>query len=287
MHGMMLVDGHVHFYPCHDLRAGLDAAAAEFEAARQRLGTTAGPSDSPLGYLVVVDSSDVRSFDRLRSQSIPEWSVVPAEDHDALVALRVRDEARLVIIAGRQLRTVDGLEVLAYGTRSSFADGGSLVDQVEAVLAADSVPVIPWGFGKWLGRRGVEVERLLGSSLGSEVLLADSYTRPRIFGTSAVLETARAQGKPTLAGTDPLPFPGEERRIARFGFVIDLDPRSPNPAEALRNELRRERPSVRLFGARSPTLHALRVQFGMQVRQRFTKRFVRSTNNDPSGQRVH
>ncbi|MDH3222851.1 MAG: hypothetical protein OEO23_03975 [Gemmatimonadota bacterium] len=261
---LTLIDGHVHLYDNQEVRTLLDGAAGSFRAQGREAGIH---SAWWAGCLALVDPSGVDGFGRLGREDVPGWTLERVGDC-AFEATRESDDTAMLIIGGRQLRTEAGLEVLAYGLRHPLTDGGSLSDQANKVLKLGAVPVVPWGFGKWLGRRGSEVEGLLRTSLGDRIVLADSFTRPALWKEPAAFRVARAHGVPIVAGTDPLPFPGQEGKAGRYGFLLDLQEGEVTLGEALNSRLRSREGSPRLYGRREGAWSALRLQIAMQLRRR-------------------
>ena len=60
----------------------------------------------------------------------------------------------LSIVAGRQIVTAENLEILALGFDAGLDDGLPIDEVILAVQAAGALCVLPWGFGKWTGKRG-------------------------------------------------------------------------------------------------------------------------------------
>lgn len=256
------MDGHVHFYPAFRRGIGLDAATSAFRAARRVGGDAEGGSNC----LVVVDPAGVDGFGRISRVGASGWSV-DRIDRLALRAVRGADEATVLLVAGRQIVTESGLEVLAFFMRDLVAEGLSLPRTVEAVLGSGGVPVVPWGFGKWWGRRGRRIEALLRSSLGGKILIADSSVRPRLMPEPGAFGLARELGVPIIAGSDPLPFRGQEKNIGRYGFILDggLDPADPTAALKARFVGKTLAPD--LYGRREDPLAAAGLQMAMQARR--------------------
>jgi len=97
---------------------------------------------------------------------IPAWQ--PPSDLDAALVAESEamvfarlNEPTLAIVAGRQLVTREGLELLALATGQELASGRSLTDSVRATLDVGGIPVLPWGFGKWWFQRGNTVRDFL------------------------------------------------------------------------------------------------------------------------------
>ena len=131
-----LVDAHVHLYAMYDRERFFTAARANFDRARRRLGL-------PHAQYVMCFTEDSRhdAFGELpgRFGSV-EILATPEES-----ALRVRfageqDGPEMYVLAGRQIITSEGLELLALATRIVIPDGVSLAEGIERVRAANGTP---------------------------------------------------------------------------------------------------------------------------------------------------
>jgi len=208
-----LFDAHVHIYLRADVAALLSAAARHFRETATGVGATdwqgvlfltecAGTN----WFETIAASQDVRQFGSWRVSGVPT---------DPLI-LEARNETEsLHIVAGRQIVTSERIEVHALGTREAIADGMELHATVHMVQAAAALAVLPWGVGKWLGKRGT----LVGSVLASEqadLFASDNGGRPW-FWRDPLLTRMRAVGRPVLRGSDPLPLHAEELRVGEFG----------------------------------------------------------------------
>ena len=91
---------------------------------------------------------------------------------------RLNGEQGFLLIAGRQIVTEENLEVLALLTDRKFEDGLPLQEVIQTVRENKGISVIPWGFGKWMGRRGRFLESALEEAENSELFLGDNSGRP-------------------------------------------------------------------------------------------------------------
>lgn len=264
------VDAHVHVYGCFDPGRFLDAAAASF-----RRHVPGREAEGTAGVLLLTEAAGVDFFATLRSGAgavgLGGWRVRPTGDPAAVEV--ARDGERLIVCAGRQIATRERLEVLALLTDASFDDGGELRETMARVRDAGGVPVIPWGFGKWLGRRA---EILAGAmeawrARGERVLLGDNGNRLRRGGGPAPFEEVRREGGLVVPGSDPLPFRSHERRGGTYGFIgpVDLDP--DRPASSLRDYLRSADGPLEVFGRRVGPARFVTDQVVLQVRQRLVR----------------
>jgi hypothetical protein len=194
------------------------------------------------------------------------WAVSSTGDGASLRAWR-GDGARVLLFAGRQVATAEGMEVLSLLSDRPVPDGLPLPEAVSAVRAAGGIPVIPWGLGKWLlGRRRALVAYLRGAEL--PLFLGDSGHRPRSWPEAGVFAAAAARGVLNLPGSDPLPLRGEEGRAGSLGFLADIDPDSPTPGHDLRRHLMSLRDQPPLVGNGRGWGPILRSQIALRLAKR-------------------
>ena len=223
----LLVDGHVHYHSCFGVDRFLRAAQSNFGAARSEVG-----QPDAVGCLMFSESSWCHFFrafaEGLIEREAPGWAV-EATDEDCALYVRNDRERAFLLIAGRQIVTAERLEVLALATAQEFEDGLPLAEAVEATRSSGAIPVVPWGFGKWTGRRGQTVRSLISSAAADQVYLGDNGGRPRLTAEPPLFRLAKQRGIPVLPGSDPLPIPAEVHKPGRYGFVLEgvLDQRSP------------------------------------------------------------
>ncbi len=218
---MIRADCHVHIYP-------------EFKLERLLL-----TSKSQECVFLLTERSDCNFFSRL--QQHPEVS----ETSEAAVKI-----GRSYWIAGRQLVTAERLEVQALCTQVQIPDGLSFHECLRCVRQAGGVTVTSWAPGKWLGRRGKIIRQAIEEAKPGELLLADSTLRPQGFFEPPLLKLARQKGLGILAGSDPLPFAGQESLIGSYGVLLPgFD--SVNPLESVRKVLTTPYASFEKFGKRS------------------------------------
>lgn len=266
--GPVPLDGHVHCYPRYSLRRLFDSAARNFAEARGALGLPPGPVT---GYLLLAEGDEPSVFtgleERVGEGRAGGWSLRPTGEEESLVAGR-EDGARLVVVAGRQIRTSDGLEVLALCSRAEFEAERALEATIRTVGEAGAVPVVPWGFGKWWGRRGRRLRSLLERAEPGTLLLGDNSGRLRGAPRPALFRRAEERGVPVLPGSDPLPFRGEEEKVGSFGAFVRIHPGLERPAAVLREHLLGLRRSPRPYGEGETPGRFLRHQVALQLRKR-------------------
>jgi hypothetical protein len=244
----MIADTHMHLYPCYDTAAALRIAGANL----RRLGGAGTPR-----LVLLAERHDCRFFETLGGGA-PDagngWA--PAGEPGVLV--RDTDGAEpLYLVAGRQVVTAERIEILALALEHGPADGRPAKDTLRAIAEADGVPVLSWAPGKWFGARGRLVRELLETLPPDACLVGDTTLRPYGWGEPALMRLARQRGFGVAAGSDPLPFAGEEAAAGRYATRIKapLDPS--RPLAGLRAALRQPH-ALRTTGRRDMPWRAFR-----------------------------
>jgi hypothetical protein len=244
----LLIDAHVHFYSCFNRGAFLDAAARNFARGAAELGI-AGPV---IGCLMLAETAEARWFLRWqrREDGVKRgaWDFEPTPEPAALIARRRSDGERLLVIAGRQVRSREGLEVLGLATVEEFPDGLPFNDALARVRWSSALTVIPWGFGKWWFYRGALVERVVGRKERPGLCLGDNAGRLELAGRPRLFHAAESRGIPVLPGSDPLPLAAQADRAGSYGFLLEEGFDERRPAESLRQALRALDRPPRIYG---------------------------------------
>ncbi len=266
----VLVDAHVHLYDCFDRAGFFDSALNNFRRAAQQLGL---PIETP-GCLMFTETSKDHAFESLIIQHELDggrWKFHPASEGRSLVAALEGKDA-LTVIAGRQVVTREGLEVLALCCNEGFTDGRAVEHTIEKVIEAGGLPVLPYGVGKWSGARGLIVDELLKSALGSRLMLGDNAGRLAMSGEPKQFALARERGVWVLPGTDPLPFPSQAKGVGRYGMALTgvIDPAMPAASVKRLIETANQQPQI--FGRADGLIRFLWLQSAMQMRKRLRKR---------------
>ena len=244
---MVLVDAHVHFYDEFDPSRFLVMAAENFRRAGKRLGLPGVPP----GFLLFTEAAGQRRFEwfrRMLQQQMPSGWRVQSTAEDCSLVVTGDGTAPLVLVEGRQVKSAQGLEVLAPASREEFPDGLSLHETWRLVRDSGAMAILPWGFGKWWLARGHLVRALVDSARPHELYLGDGAGRPRAAPRPAIFDEAAARGILDLPGTDPFPLRSHEDRAGSFGFVFDGDVDFGSPAESLVRGIRALRAQPRRYG---------------------------------------
>lgn len=262
----VLVDAHAHLHLRFDVVSFFAAAETNVRQAAAASGMD-GPA---VGLLVLTAGGNEWSWGRLATfaagSGAAAWRCLETREKVSLLVARAGD-IKLILVAGRQLRTAEALEVLALGCNRDLPDGLSIGETLETVRACGALPVVPWGFGKWWGRRGRLLARLLETEQPADFFLGDNGGRPSSFPLPGALETARRAGIRDLPGSDPLPFAGEIARAGSRGFVLSAPLDRETPAAGLLSQLRDPDFHPEIYGGGERLLPFAFNQLGMQLRK--------------------
>jgi hypothetical protein len=264
-----LVDGHVHLHDGVEVADLLDSAAANFAAAAKRLGLP----EAPTGCLLLTESQGVDRFARLADGTVAtgHWHLRPTREPVSLVGHRP-GASSIVVVSGRQIICREGLELLALGTRATFADDRPLDEALAQVVAQGALAVLPWGVGKWQGARGRLIAGLLERRRNPPLFVGDNGGRLGLAPRPKLFERAERGRVPVLAGTDPLSLPGQLAKVGGYGFVAEVTLDNEAPFAALRRYLEGLEASPKTFGRLETLPGFVRSQVAMQVQKRYRPR---------------
>ena len=213
---LILADAHVHVFSPDDWPGLVAAARRRFHARAAALGL----ADEQAHVLCLAEIAGCDFFAHLREEVSRAHDDRPAprptaEPESLLWA--EPDEPPLYVIAGRQIVSAEGLEVLALGYTAAYPDGAPAERTAADLLQSGTLVVLPWGVGKWLGRRG-ELVRHLASRFGHErrFFLGDNGNRPWCWPLPKLF--AEFGPARNLPGSDSLRLPGQKRRAGCIGL---------------------------------------------------------------------
>lgn len=261
--GEILVDGHVHFHTCFDRNTFLNAAIRNLHRSLRN------PQNPWLGILCFTEDSGSDAFADFESSTGDNnsgWTIYKTAEDCSLIARTDGSPATLVIVAGRQVRTSEGLEVLGLGLRGEVNDGMPLTDSIREVANRDAIPVVPWGFGKWWFSRGETVRSVLQDE-PTRFFLGDNGSRTAIVARSTLFLEGSERGAFDLPGTDPMPFDAEEGRVGSYGFQLGTPIGLTRPAADLKQNMKALTKQPNTFGNLQSLLRFSKLQVLMQLRK--------------------
>ncbi|MDX3908916.1 MAG: hypothetical protein QHC67_03765 [Sphingobium sp.] len=237
------IDAHVHLHDPANAVTQVKAACAQLY---DTLGRTSAVA------LMLAEQAGRNVFGVLREH------LEPSAEPEALWIGNRADPA--LVIAGRQIVSEEGLEVLALACIDMVDDGLPARALVSRLLAQDAIVVLPWGVGKWLGKRGQLVRDLIATYPKGTLFLGDNGGRPSFWPMNAS-PSARI-----LSGSDPLPLPGSAQRIGTFGTILSASLTREHPVRDLKRALRNPAQPLVPFGQTASVARFGRDQIRLRLR---------------------
>ncbi len=264
-----LLDAHVHLHSDVKPEDLLDAAATNL---RRLASRNIDDLDRTALCLALTETHGAHRYTELAQrvgERVGEWRI-ESTGEDFSLRLCGPHGVAVVLLAGRQLATREGLELHALGISPEMAAqlpcDGTVDAALRDVIACGATPVLPWGFGKWTLRRSARIVRLLQSHV-DRLYVSDSALRPRGRSCGKHLALARRLGIPVLAGTDPLPLPGEFQRAGTYACWLAGDAGEQPPGAAIKSLLA-HRSQPRIVGVRCGRIAAWSRALQMQIAKR-------------------
>lgn len=224
----IFLDAHVHVYKDFPVEQLFDAALDNFIRAATRIGDT----ESRDYVLCLTEGQGLDSFAEFQKIARPAgsfaysenvltdpgaWQYYATVEPNCLIAQNSNGE-KLYIIAGSQLISSEQLELLSLCNPVSLPDNTYPLDELAGIVwKLGGVPLLPWGVGKWVGKRGMEVERFISADHDYPVVLGDNGNRPSFWPHPKQLAMAAKTRISIVSGSDPLPLAGHHLRVGSYG----------------------------------------------------------------------
>jgi hypothetical protein len=223
-----IIDTHLHIYPFYSIRHALDSLINNLQ--------TAEPRSIKVGCLTERYDCDVyNQLAHSPSADVTHAFSITTEGNSLHITNKETGK-NVYLLPGQQIITSENLEILSLNCPERVKEGDSASQSIKSVLARGGVPVIAFGFGKWLGKRGAIVQKLIQEFGPEQIAMGDTTMRPYGWPTPKVFRKAGDKGIKILCGSDPLPFTGEESRPGTYGTLMDL--KGVDPVEAISGILR-------------------------------------------------
>lgn len=226
----LIIDSHVHLYPCYNLALALrnlNFNLSKLAPDAVRIGLLAERHDCNF-------FTDLASGERILHD---EGMRVSSSDEEGAVLLHIDDGDPLYLLSGRQIVTRERIEVLGVAMTGYVDDRMSAIDTVSAVLSNGGVPILSWAPGKWFFKRGEIVKSILHEFGHGRILVGDTTLRPWVWPEPLLIRRAIRAGIGVVAGSDPLPFTGEETLAGSYASAGEGDFSPGTPVTDVRNFL--------------------------------------------------
>jgi len=267
----VFVDAHVHFYDCFDLSIFLNAAKKNFSNAAAKAGI-----DQDYSAVLFLSERSSENWFQWLLDAAKEGSAA-GNDKSKLWRLQYNEKdasikalsdhfPSIYIVPGRQVVTKESLEVLLLGTLEKFDDKISLSALLESVRDKDVISVLPWGVGKWFGKRGEIVRNTIINETGRNFFIGDIAGRPAIWPQPSLFSLAAKKGIRLLQGTDPLPIPAAAAMPGSYGFSIKMSQLGEMPVQQIIKKILNPETITTPYGIRENPFEFLHNQILLRVR---------------------
>lgn len=264
-----LIDAHIHIHGSFDLVTFFNSAKSNFLSQSQKLGVNSSQS-----VLCLTESHKVDFFKKLKQkcqkkEKIGSWEISLTLNKNTL-CLTDENNYQLFLIAGRQIVTKEKLEVLGLGLIEDQEDGKPIDEAIQFVIDKNSIPVIPWGVGKWFGNRKKIVENLVQNNK-FPIYLGDNGNRPFFWNKPKIFKSASKKEILNIPGSDPLPFDNGVNKPGSFGFILEGILDIEKPFDSLYEKISSTKEQFATYGRLESLFNFLRNQASMQIVKRNRK----------------
>jgi hypothetical protein len=208
---LVSADTHVHLYVRFSVDRFLSSALSNFRRAEVSIGES-----TPVKVLFLTERS-ADSFFASGSMPVP---VVQCASTVKKVTFSSGQE--IFLVAGCQMVTSEGLEILALNTTVRFGDRMPFENSIDNALAGGATVIINWCFGKWWGERGRVLRRLVKHPSLKGCYVGDVPLRISPSVDQGLFSDLRKSCAGILCGSDPLPIKGDESIAGSFGSQVKL-----------------------------------------------------------------
>jgi hypothetical protein len=267
---ILSIDGHVHIYPWYDLRQTLRIGIENLKLSTTRFSTFLDndlKNDSPemIPIWLLTERMDCNFFKQTTASpnefEVDGFKFLPGQEKEVIIVTHA-GKTVLYILAGRQIVAKEGLEILSLISTFFLEDRDKTIDEViKGVIDSGGIPAVNWAPGKWFFSRGKVVRRVIEEYAPQDLLIGDTTLRNTLWPMPKLMTAAQQRGFKIIAGSDPLPFDGEEKYIGSYGFCLRGDFKTHRPAETILSLLRTREKNISFIGKRNDIFSFCRRQY--------------------------
>jgi len=191
---LIVVDAHVHLRNNYKIHRFIESLIKNFEDGFKYFENL----KSGVGVLFVVDGSNEDGFEKLsryfqsRSKKNEQYRLQRQETTDQSIVLLVDEQFTIIIIAGSQIVAKEKIEILSVGTPLPSLAGKEIKSTITKITEKGALPILPWGVGKWVGKRGRILEDLIKQPNLPRFFISDSGNRPKFWPKSSLFRIAKS-----------------------------------------------------------------------------------------------
>lgn len=263
----IFVDGHVHFHDFPNLEQLFETVYSNFYF---RANLNNKFPFLPVLFLCNTEKenffSSIVNDSKDKKTQFGKWHI---ERTSESCSFKIRSETGelFYIIIGEQLTTKENLEILSIGSSESLKNGLPLREIAVQIDSNNAIPIIPWGFGKWYGKRGAILTEFINEDHSSNLFLGDNGGRPSFLPYPGQLDRAKKRQIVILPGSDSLPVSGSYKKIGTFGFIIKSTISEETPFYDIKKLLNGTNIKIENYGTNIKTIHFLKNQIKLFLKK--------------------
>ena len=237
-----LIDSHVHFYARYNVEVFLKNAINNFQHYAYN-----SDSKKNIGVLILTESENEDSFKNLRDgiKGKTNYQILETLE-DISYWVKYDEKFWLLIIKGQQIISKENLEVLSLFANENVSNDLPISSTLVQVQNNHSIAVLPWGFGKWFGKRGQIIRKIINSSQPNSLILGDNGGRPSVIPFLKNYNSQNVQF--ILPGSDPLNIKNGQSRAGSYGIILPADIEQDFPAKSLYTSIKNLKSQPQYFG---------------------------------------
>ncbi len=267
----IICDTHVHIFDYFDWEQTLDAAFLNFNNAASSIN-----DNLPfIGVLFLTEDYNQNWFVKHSPKGssgkdiskYKRWNIRSTQEECSIIAER-NSYQKVLIIAGRQVNTLESVEVLALATTKQIQSKRPIRETISDIKSEGGIPVLPWGFGKWFGNRGKIIRKILSETKSpSDLFLGDNGGRPSFWRNPTHFKQAEKLGIQILPGSDPLAFSWEYNKPGSFGFCANAKFDQNYPSRDIKKLLSDPETKLYRYGNLENPFRSIINQFLIQIKK--------------------
>lgn len=265
---MIFIDGHVHIWKKYDLFTFFETAFLNFSSAISKFEY----SSTPLCLLLFTETPDGYSYSTIVEMADRNSDLINSHDTisfrhtfngDAIEIVHTKFPIKVILVPGYQLVSNENIEALGLFMKEKVEPNLSLKETIASIKSNNGLTVLPWGVGKWLGRRGKLIEKLIQQ--GESVFLGDNGNRPKIWPQKGITELAAKYDLGVISGSDPLNLQGGHYTVGSFGSILPTWKKEDMSLEQIKTELADRKNELIPYGTSQNELAFIRSQIALRI----------------------
>ena len=225
----VFADLHVHYYSEYNLESFLENIFT-------RLSGLINQTEGALGLIALTETKDCNFYQKVRGGQLPLPLGYKLEVLEGSLVIE-HQAVQLLVIPGRQVNTIERIELLSLGVDDKISSGSSLAETLAQIESAGGAAVLNWAPGKWLFKRGQIIKDWMNGT-SQQYFICDTSLRPVGYLKPVLTRLAERLGWRVLYGSDPLPDVSEERNVFKYFTEFEFDFDLQNPQESFKKMLR-------------------------------------------------